>query len=1091
MVSIDHHVKTYHLTLLSPAAASSPVPSSEYEQSSYSDGELYSTSDTKVLWKRTFKGDSPNDSEWNVESSTCHDEHSGKKRRTSRKGEAKSAERKTPRKASPARPFVYVSGSEPPHERSSLKGRRSGTLPRSTIKGKQSKTGQSNSDTSGSVDMVNSSTKRGRGRPRKKRKLPSVSSAEEDEGDYEHHNRKVQRKGKTKQSMNEVDTAEENHRKHVIISRKGKQSTKEGTGDENLHKYTKRGSKAGRPTSVKKRTKAAKPQLRPVTRDDQVKKPGLGGKPVKRTFEVSETEKKELKECYVGIQKRWGTEEKTGNADKTVLSSQTADDHNHSKSIPRDKHKIIASGVSTGEQVCTDLHGTGHSSTNSEVENTNYNRGETLPRTENRTGLLSSNENRTKLASNESRTELASNETFIESRTELLTSSEGKIELLTSNTNRNELVGENRMELLGTNEHLTTNNHRTELLVTNENRFDFLGMNASTTETTVTNVREVNGVLTGSNMMGTYTALTRTLPLDENIQQQPSVFFPPPGVSASFPSSSHDFLPPAVSVSHYRGYEYPPSVPAVPQISAIEHQQDSVSDSGANLYPYRPNRAVASSSACAMNDSTGLLPSYGGANVQHYSDQCISDSPQAENYGQLTGPKVTETSEIENLEPQESEEWVKNKTRFSFTSTKPSLTVEQPSQIFECTVCQAKFSSAENLSGHVLKMAAHSDFVFQCKTCFRTFHSSHDLNLHVFGEHEKKKKPFCFECGEKFQSMETFERHLHQHLWNQDPMLLDMEFHACQICKMDVVCKYASIQKHYYNKHKVTTCLECFVRSQLVVLSDSVSIKEHRQMHINFCNICLQDFPSAESLQAHYQQHASSRQEEDGKGHLCERCSQWCPNKASVVLHHKEHKLQIMRNWRVEKWGVGISCVHCDKVLRNKRNLQRHIAQLHSSSRSYKFHCEFCGKGVDSKNNLKDHIALRHLGIKRYICEFCHQRFACAPTLRRHVLRDHATDKQYTCEFCSERFCEKFNLTKHMYIHTGSARFMCEQCGKAFHSSSEFKKHTSVHAEKREFVCQGCGQGYKRKEHLKRHLTKCTKVIQTGAQVHSVGFGSI
>ncbi|KAL8603951.1 hypothetical protein ACOMHN_038995 [Nucella lapillus] len=224
--------------------------------------------------------------------------------------------------------------------------------------------------------------------------------------------------------------------------------------------------------------------------------------------------------------------------------------------------------------------------------------------------------------------------------------------------------------------------------------------------------------------------------------------------------------------------------------------------------------------------------------------------------------------------------------------------------------------------------------------------------------------------------------------------------------------------------------------------------------------------------------------QEDGQGEVCGKCSQWCPNKALVTLHHKEHKLQVMRKWREEKWGVGIPCIHCDKVLRNKRNLDRHTAQMHSNCRSYNFHCEFCGKGIDDKNILKDHIAVQHLGIKRYSCEYCNQRFSCAPTLKRHILKEHVTDRLYTCEVCGERFCEKFKLTRHMYIHTGSARFMCEQCGKGCHTTSEFKKHLAVH-EKRVFACQQCGQEYKRKEHLKRHYQKCTRSMQNKAQADS------
>ncbi|KAK7475534.1 hypothetical protein BaRGS_00033223 [Batillaria attramentaria] len=410
---------------------------------------------------------------------------------------------------------------------------------------------------------------------------------------------------------------------------------------------------------------------------------------------------------------------------------------------------------------------------------------------------------------------------------------------------------------------------------------------------------------------------------------------------------------------------------------------------------------------------------------------------------------------------------------FNFRHTKPPAVVNNLMQILNCKICQAKFSSPEKLSAHETKMVAFG--VAQCRECEQTFHGAHLLNLHVFGEHEVRKKGFCFKCGAVCDSMEKLERHVHTHVQHRECKLTEMQFHECRVCGKEILSEYSIMQSHYYARHKANLCFDCYIKSDIVYFTDSTAAKEHRESHEKVCCLCTEVFPSIEHLHAHYVVHTHGHLEEDGEGMTCEKCGHWCPNRVAVMLHDKGHKLQQVREKRAEGAKAGFICLQCDKVYRSKRNLDRHTAHAHSQNRTYKFTCEFCGKGVDSKSLLQDHIALHHLGIKRYTCEHCDQRFVCRPTLRRHVLREHARDQQYRCKFCGERFCDKVKLDRHMFTHTGMARFMCEHCGKGFHTSSEFNNHMAVHAVTRDFVCQGCGQDYKRKEHLRRHIKNCGK----------------
>ena len=797
-------------------------------------------------------------------------------------------------------------------------------------------------------------------------------------------------------------------------------------------------------SSSQKQKECPKPARAMKTRFNpgETKRPGIGGKPTKRTSPVADQEKKRLAQCYADMQNICTSEQKTFSVQAIThleeLDSVVSDNFLSMETVGNREAAFDSSSAEINQDVSPS------------------------------TSQLEAEDNTTKDKEHQSDSSAPKrHKTYHQSEKDNAVDHVAAESLSDSVSICHQKSNENQVRLRRRDDPLTSNIDKNpplfgQTVISCHTKTDFSADIQSRTETVTALAKENTGQVKDKETNRTVRELCETDTSTSNIhgtnvQSYQEDFCGQSSFQMSLSNSN-------ISAATHCPLQY--------HVSCENEGHKGLPTNFVATTKSRQDAAIFVSSMDPISHSaTHSSPHFAEPDAsKHASDPNLMNSSDSQTVYCLQ----SECSDVEWSASVECKDWIINRTSFSFSNQKPAVSFDKPSEIHVCTVCHAKFSSRKLLDAHLSQLPTDS---VQCKNCSRLFHSVHNLNLHVFGDHEKKSLPFCFECGSNFQSMESFERHLFQHNHDHEPDLLYREYHFCQICKTDIPCQYNSLQKHYFKKHQITLCLECFVGSKLQLLSDAALAKEHRHTHVNFCNMCVQDFPSSESLQAHHNSHSSCQYREDGHGEVCERCHMWCPNKAVKVLHHKEHQLQMMRTWRAEKWGVGFTCVHCEKVLRNKRNLQRHIAQQHSSCRSYKFHCEFCGIGVDSRSRLKDHIALHHLGIKRYSCEFCSESFTCTPTLRRHVLKEHALDKQYTCEICGEKFCDKIRLMRHTYLHTGSARFMCEKCGKGFPSSSEFKKHTAVHAEKRDFICEGCGQGYKRKEHLKRHTSKCSKAV--------------
>ena len=124
----------------------------------------------------------------------------------------------------------------------------------------------------------------------------------------------------------------------------------------------------------------------------------------------------------------------------------------------------------------------------------------------------------------------------------------------------------------------------------------------------------------------------------------------------------------------------------------------------------------------------------------------------------------------------------------------------------------------------------------------------------------------------------------------------------------------------------------------------------------------------------------------------------------------------------------SVMCTICGKILKRKRNLKRHITNVHAPNKSFKppvnartvpIKCEDCGKEYSAKNKLAEHMQRKHGLAKNggplFNCTECKFSHYSESRVKAHFTVNHIAQEinSFNCSICKISYKSASGIQKH------------------------------------------------------------------------------
>ena len=158
----------------------------------------------------------------------------------------------------------------------------------------------------------------------------------------------------------------------------------------------------------------------------------------------------------------------------------------------------------------------------------------------------------------------------------------------------------------------------------------------------------------------------------------------------------------------------------------------------------------------------------------------------------------------------------------------------------------------------------------------------------------------------------------------------------------------------------------------------------------------------------------------------------------------------------------------------NLKLLFNHMAEYHDlyKDKGKRPHvCPDCGKKFAEKFNLERHLPV-HTGNWKYFCPHpgCSRGFLSQNLEYRNHVQSHSSERPHLCTICGSSFRTKLALTAHMMVELGKSKFECSYCKKQFPYKRGLTDHLLTHTGERPHECKECGKRFTQKVHLRTHM---------------------
>lgn len=148
------------------------------------------------------------------------------------------------------------------------------------------------------------------------------------------------------------------------------------------------------------------------------------------------------------------------------------------------------------------------------------------------------------------------------------------------------------------------------------------------------------------------------------------------------------------------------------------------------------------------------------------------------------------------------------------------------------------------------------------------------------------------------------------------------------------------------------------------------------------------------------------------------------------------------------------SCPSCNHTFINKSKVINHQIRVHKLEIKHEA-CHKCDYKTVDKYNLRKHLNV-HSDQKPYSCNYCKSSFSSSAGLNHHTIRIHNREKPYECNKCDSKFTTNTELKIHLRVHTEDKPYECFVCHSKFRHSRVLTTHFRVHLGDTPYSCCIC-----------------------------------